>query len=183
MIHSTRMIISIAVLAAALLSVPSRASDPALGSEFQVNDYTTGRQLAPAVASTTDGDFVVLWQSFGSPGSSNLSIQSQRFSSDGSPIAGQFAVSDSSSAQYHPAVAANPSGGFIAAWTFWQGGTALTGIRARRFDTDGNALGDAFQVDSSTLYYQQSPEIATRRPTAASSWSGKVISPPALTAP
>jgi hypothetical protein len=35
----------------------------AQGSEFRVNSYTTGDQRNPAVASSPDGDFVVVWDS------------------------------------------------------------------------------------------------------------------------
>jgi len=34
------------------------------GSEFHVNAFTTGNQIAPAVAMDPDGDFVVAWQSY-----------------------------------------------------------------------------------------------------------------------
>jgi len=39
------------------------------GAEFRVNSYTTSGQSAPAVASDSDGDFVVVWQSTGQDGS------------------------------------------------------------------------------------------------------------------
>jgi hypothetical protein len=53
------------------------SSGAALGSQFQVNTDTTGDQVAPAVAAPSDGDFVVVWKSYGSSG--NDSIQGQRF--------------------------------------------------------------------------------------------------------
>ena len=37
----------------------------AVGTEFQVNTFTTSYQLRGAAAMETDGDFVVVWQSFG----------------------------------------------------------------------------------------------------------------------
>ena len=39
------------------------------GSEFQVNSYTTGYQSYPAVASDANGNFVVVWESYGQDGS------------------------------------------------------------------------------------------------------------------
>ena len=53
----------------------------AVGSQFQVNTYTTNYQDFPWVAADADGDFVVVWQSFGSSGSdtSYHSVQGQRF--------------------------------------------------------------------------------------------------------
>ncbi|MCP4660059.1 MAG: DUF11 domain-containing protein, partial [bacterium] len=57
------------------------ASDgTAVASEFQVNTYTTGYQWYPAVAVDADGDFVVVWGSYGSTGSdSNYGVHAQRF--------------------------------------------------------------------------------------------------------
>lgn len=54
-----------------------------LGGQFQVNSYTTSYQgyYGTDVAMTTDGEFVVVWNSYGSYGSdsSSGSIQGQRF--------------------------------------------------------------------------------------------------------
>ena len=45
------------------------ASGAPQGSEFQVNSYTSGAQLHASVASSADGDFVVVWDSDGEDGS------------------------------------------------------------------------------------------------------------------
>jgi hypothetical protein len=58
------------------------ASDGATqGAPFQVNTYTTSTQYRPSVAAGSGGDFVVVWQSFGSFGTdtSPWSIQGQRY--------------------------------------------------------------------------------------------------------
>ncbi len=57
------------------------AGGNAVGSEFQVNSYTTSWQDRPSVAVDADGDFVVVWESTGSAGSDTSfgSIQGQRF--------------------------------------------------------------------------------------------------------
>jgi hypothetical protein len=72
-------------LAAGLLGGPA-VPGPALGAtpigaEFQVNSYTTNSQYTRSVASDADGDFVVVWQSYGSAGGDNddTSIQGQRY--------------------------------------------------------------------------------------------------------
>ena len=64
------------------------------GGEFQVNTYTTNGQRAASVAAEADGDFVVVWVSYGSAGTdfSYSSIQGQRYASDGSAQGGQFQV-------------------------------------------------------------------------------------------
>ena len=69
------------------------ASDgSALGAQFQVNSYTTSSQRSPSVAGGADGDFVVVWQSQGSPGTdtSDYSVQGQRYASDGSALGAAF---------------------------------------------------------------------------------------------
>jgi len=45
------------------------ASGTTVGTEFQVNTYTTNTQFLPEVALDSDGDFVVVWHSGGSAGS------------------------------------------------------------------------------------------------------------------
>ncbi|MCA9098489.1 MAG: hypothetical protein KDA36_08890, partial [Planctomycetaceae bacterium] len=44
------------------------ASGVAQGSEFRVNTYVTNSQTSPDVAMDADGDFVVVWQSYGQDG-------------------------------------------------------------------------------------------------------------------
>ena len=61
------------------------ASGVALGSEFQINTYTTSIQTRPAIATDGSGGFVVVWESVGSAGTDTLgrSIQGQRYDSSG----------------------------------------------------------------------------------------------------
>src|SRR5207245_1844636 len=49
-----------------------------LGTEFQVNAYTTGYQKDPRVAADAIGNFVVVWNSYGQDGSAG-GIFAQRF--------------------------------------------------------------------------------------------------------
>jgi hypothetical protein len=57
----------VALLAGVVVAMPSgRTTVQAqvrLGSEFQVNTYTTHAQYSPAVALDTAGDFVAVWTS------------------------------------------------------------------------------------------------------------------------
>src|SRR5262245_33646355 len=63
-------------------------------TQFQVNTYTTGYQEYASVASDASGNFVVVWESEGSPGgdTSSFSIQGRRYTSTGTPIGSQFQV-------------------------------------------------------------------------------------------
>ena len=60
------------------------ATGAPVGSQFQVNSYTDNKQHQPSVSAIDrEGNFVVVWESYGSFGtdSSSYSIQGQRFAS------------------------------------------------------------------------------------------------------
>src|SRR5262245_59060321 len=61
------------------------------GVEFQVNRYTSGQQSYPDVASDGDGDFIVVWQSYGQDGNDN-GVFGRRFGSNGVPLTGEFQI-------------------------------------------------------------------------------------------
>lgn len=134
--------------------------------EFRVNDYTTSDQTLPRVAADASGRFVVAWTSAGSFGSDDEapSIQARRYGSDGQPLDVEFQVNTyTTSWQSRPAVAATPAGDFVVVWNSYRsGGTDTSGysIQARRFQADGEPLGDDFQVNTYTTDLQLSPAVA-----------------------
>jgi len=140
----------------------------AIGDQFQVNTYTTDGQRRPALAMHPGGDFVVVWQSSGSTGTDNdsLSIQGQRYASDGSTVGGEFQVNSFvSSIQREPSVAVGPGGEFVVVWdSGLSGGSDDWGpsIQGRRFASDGSAVGEDFQVNTYTSSYQVEPDVAIR---------------------
>jgi len=90
-----------------------------LGSEFQVNSYTTGYQESPAVASLGEAGFIVVWQSDGSSGTDHAfsSVQGQLYDANGAPAGGQFQVNSvTPSSQGYPQVAANDRGHVVVVW-------------------------------------------------------------------
>jgi len=136
-----------------VVSFPASAQTP-LGSEFQVNVYTTGYQLAPAVAASASGDFVVVWQNGWSPSSD---IRLRRFASDGSSLGGEFSVpSTTLGFPDSPAVAAAPDGTFVVVWHDYYYGPQT--IRGHIFASDGSALGSPFLV-SNQGYDLADPEV------------------------
>jgi len=110
-----------------------------IGDQFQVNTHATGAQTFPAIGMDPDGNFVVAWQSLGSPGTDNSSwsVQGQRFAADGSRVGGQFQVNTyTTNAQSYPSVAADGLGGFVVAWqSVGSGGDDSLGssIQAQRY--------------------------------------------------
>jgi len=129
-------------------------SGGAVGDDFQVNSYTTGAQGLPSVGMDAAGNFVVVWQSYGSPGSdrSSFSIQGQRFDPSGSAIGTQFQVNTyTTGAQTAPAIAMAPAGNFVVVWTraLHTGPTADGDVAGQRFDESGVPVGTEFTVNAS----------------------------------
>ncbi len=150
------------------LSVQGRryASDgTAVGDDFQVNTDTTERQLFPSVAMDSDGDFVVVWYSNGSSGpDSYVSIQGQRYASDGTAAGGEFQVNTYTTFdQTFPWVASEPDGDFVVVWqSDGSGGsdTSFSSIQGQRYASDGTAVGGEFQVNTYTTDDQARPSVA-----------------------
>ncbi len=131
----------------------------AIGGEFQVNSYTTGAQRSASVAVDVDGSFIVVWSSAGSNGTdtSSLSIQGQRYASDGSTLGGEFQVNTATyDVQSSPSVGLAPDGGFVVAWE--SGG--YPDIQLQRFASDGSLLGGEIQANTFASGYQTFPSVA-----------------------
>jgi hypothetical protein len=138
------------------------ASDgSAQGAEFQVNAYTPGGQHLPSVAVADDGDFVVVWASV-PPVFPDITIQGQRFASDGSVQGAQFKVNTSSmfvQSQVNVSVGAAAAGGFVVAWQSRSSlgtDTSYYSIQGQRYASDGSAQGTQFQVNTYTTGAQSS---------------------------
>jgi len=137
--------------------------DP-IGSQFQVNTYTTHTQTQAAVTADPTGGFIVVWTSSGSAdGDTNSgSVQAQRFDAAGLPIGSQFQVNTHTPrAQHFPAVTSLGAAGFVVVWQSYVGpvDTSAHGIQARRYDALGLPLGDEFPVNTYTTGHQRNPSV------------------------
>lgn len=150
---------------ALLLPLPILAQTP-IGSQFQVNTYTTGDQgdgsqsscgywkhRSLDVASDTAGNFVVVWQSRDQDGDSD-GIFGQRFDSSGVKQGSEFQVNvTTASGQWTPVVATDVAGDFVVAWNSFYPSSYDTDIFARRFDSSGAPSGSEFQVSENGYFY------------------------------
>ncbi len=138
-----------------------------LGGEFQVNTYTTHFQDSPSVSVGPDGDFVVVWRSYGSSGTdtgSTSSIQGQRYASDGSVLGGEFQINTyTTGTQRAPSVSVDPDGDFVVVW--WSDGSSGTdtsafSVQGQLYASDGSALGGEFQINTYTTLRQWFPSVS-----------------------
>jgi hypothetical protein len=89
-----------------------------LTGDVAVNTFAGGFQNHPAVATLTNGNVVVVWESFceAAPGSL-LDVYGQILSPTGQKIGGEFLINQFTSYnQLSPAVTALNNGGFVVAW-------------------------------------------------------------------
>lgn len=133
-----------------------------LGGEFPVNTHTPNQQVAPRLAMDADGGFVVVWTSIDQEGpASGAGVFLRRFASDGKPLGGDLQVNTYTTGnQSSPAVAMNPDGHFVIAWSSFGQDGAASGIYAQRFDPQGNALGGEFRVNTFTGGDEAYPSVA-----------------------
>lgn len=92
------------------------------------------------------GNFVVVWQSYGSSGTdlSYASVQGQRYDSAGNPVGAEFQVNTYTPfTQYTPAVASDSSGNFVVVWSSGgasAGDASSYSIQARRYLANGTPV-------------------------------------------
>jgi hypothetical protein len=135
------------------------------GTEFQVNQYSTGWQYAADIAMDQDGGFIIVWDSEGSSGTdSDLdSVQGRRYNSLGTAQGGEFQLNTyTTSTQSDPEIAIAADGSFVAVWD--SHGSAgdddsSWSIQARRFNSLGTGQGAEFQVNTETNSHQWASDI------------------------
>ncbi len=129
-------------------------------SEFQINTFTVGPQMFPALALNSDGDFVVAWQSFGQDGSEN-GVFARRFNFAGVPQAAEFRVNAYiTSTQAQAAVSVDAAGAFVVTWESNLQDGSNYGVFGRRFDAAGVPQATEFQVNTYTATTQGVPAVA-----------------------
>jgi hypothetical protein len=130
------------------------------GSEFLVNTTTTNQQGFASVAMDSDGDFIVVWQSYQQDGN-NWGIYAQRFNNAGVPQGSEFRVNSwTTSQQASPSVVMDSDGDFVIAWGSNGQDGGSYGIYAQRYDNAGAVQGSEFSVNSWTTSTQGSSSVA-----------------------
>ena len=130
------------------------------GPEFQVNSYTTGPQGFPEIAVGPQGEYVVVWESFGPDGSA-WGVSGQRYDAAGQALGGEFQVNTTTlDYQWDPSVAIDGQGNFVVAWQGENGPGAGFDVFLQRFDSAGSPVGGELQVNTFTPGYQGNSSVA-----------------------
>ncbi len=129
-----------------------------LTDELMVNTNTQGQQLYPSVAAGDGGTFVVVWESrhedqFGPINA----IRGQLFDAHATPLGDELRIDEEIYDGRYPDVAMDAAGGFVVTWL--QDRTA-NAIMARRFDANGIAVGEPFQVSEIDFASITRPSVA-----------------------
>jgi hypothetical protein len=149
-------LVALGILAFSLCARLTLAQGVPMGSEFQINEFTTNAQRFPSVASDSSGNLVVVWQS-----SSQNGIVGRRYASSGAPLAPEFQVNTyTTGAQRFPSVASDSSGNFVVVWDSYQDGS-FYGVYGQRYASTGAPVGSEFQVNTYTTNRQRYPRVAS----------------------
>ena len=150
--------ISFAFFSAVLLLAMAAAAavPPPAGPNFQVNQVTHLSQNEPDVAQDAAGDFVIAWVDnssgllpFGVPETLKIRL----FAASGAPGSDEIVVATLALPSSPPRVAMTPAGEIAVAWEDQQI------IYLRRFDSAGQAKGDALVVAPAPNLLRHSPDV------------------------
>jgi hypothetical protein len=119
-----------------------------LGPAFRVNAYTQYDQTGGSVAVDPAGNFVVVWSSQYS--ANNWDVIGQRYAASGQALGPQFRANTYTPGfQADTAVAADPSGNFVVAWSSDSSGNPPEpGLFGQRFASSGAPLGSEFRINT-----------------------------------
>jgi hypothetical protein len=131
-----------------------------IGTDFQVNTYTTDTQTYSSVAMNSSGNFVIAWDSYGQDGNGR-GIYAQRYDNNCNPEGTEFRVNTRIPwDQSNPAVAMDSNGNFIVTWQSYDQDGDGCGIYAQRYDNNGNPLGGEFRVNNYITNNQEDASVA-----------------------
>jgi len=137
-----------------------------VGTEYQVNTFTTGAQIAPDIAVDGSG-YVIVWQSIDQV--DEIDVIGRRFDSAGSALGPEFVVNTYTSGEQGGArVEADPLGGFVVAFSSAPPFTPVPPFNVeeaqapfvRRYDAAGNPTGTEYILGEAVLGLQADVDVA-----------------------
>ena len=124
----------------------------ALTGLVHLNSTLTGDQIWPEVATLSNGNLVVAWES--QSGGTQASVYFRIIESDGSFVTSDVVLAHTEApfGEYGAEVIALDNGNFVIGWTSGDGGQDGSGhgVYARMFDGNGDAIGSEIQLNTAT---------------------------------
>ena len=130
-----------------------------LGGNLVLNDApTTGKQVRPAVAMNSRGQFVVVWEDSSAAG---VVLYARWFAANLKPLGARVKVNSTqvTGGRMHPAVAMDFSGNAIVCWGDGRDRETLE-IYMQRYDHQGQPIGGNRRVNDEIIGIQQFPAVA-----------------------
>ena len=136
------------------------AAGVALGSEFLVNNTTSGNQLTSQIAMSSSGAFVIAWSSDHDVVAVN-DIYARRYDAAGVAQGAEFRVNTyTTNVQQLAAVAMSDSGNFVVTWASNLQDGSNYGVYGQLFAASGAALGSELRVNTTTAFSQLYNDVA-----------------------
>ncbi len=133
-----------------------------VGSEFRVNNYTSGSQGTPDVAARADGSFVICWD--GASSDDSLGVHARRYDATGAPQGLGFRVNTyTTGLQSQPRIAADIFGNFVVVWRSTDQDGSGHGVFGQRLSGGGARLGTEFRVNSNPVGDQAYASVAAAK--------------------
>ncbi len=127
------------------------ATGSKVGSEFQVNTYTTGNQLGITIAALSNGSFVVVWEDDSGLDGSGFGVFGQIFNATAAKVGSEFQVNTYTAlTQINPSASPLSNGNFVVTWSDASLDGAGYGIFGQMFNATGAKVGGEFQVNTDT---------------------------------
>ena len=136
-----------------------------VGSEFQINTYSTNNQSSSDVTRLDNGGFVVVWSSYGQNAPDATvrdGIYGQVFDENGVPVGGEVQINtEDEGIQWMPSVASTGDGGFITVWASQDQDGDRWGVYGQKMDATGQPVGSEFLVNTETYAEQYEPVVSS----------------------
>lgn len=143
------------------------ASGAPQGKDFVVNSSTIFTQELPEAIGLKDGGAIVAWDDdSGKRGDgSQYAVHAQRFAGSGGKAGKEQRLNRITLwTQYHQAIDATKSGGYVAVWEDWSGTgpdtSTVCDIRGQIFSVEGKRIGPEFRANTITQSAQTFPAVA-----------------------
>jgi hypothetical protein len=141
--------------------------EPILVVEQPLADFFQGHRVAADPA----GGFVVAWATYGKEA---WGLHARCFRADGTALGPPIAIEPATPGRrYEPDVAISPDDTFVASWRLEQAGVPGASLWARRFATDGTALGPRFRIDAEEDGNPRHARVAARGDRLLLAWTSQ----------